>query len=118
MASSLPSQDALKLGRGNQRFTVRYRCAPATPGKLHVAGDHEYQHAWLYNVSHTGIGLILSRPVPRGALVVIQARSHDRRRTFELAANVMHSTMLNQTDWLIGCDLIQELNDEQLDQLL
>jgi hypothetical protein len=118
MASSLPSQEALKLARGNRRGTVRYRCAPATPGKLYIADDHEFQNAWISNISRSGIGLLLNRAVPAGTFVVVQMRSLDRTRVFDLAAHVVHATLVNATDWLIGCDLIQELTSEELDSLL
>src|SRR5262245_24568059 len=115
MASSLPSQEALKQARGNRRGTVRYRCAPATAGKLYIADDHECQHTWISNISRTGIGLLLTRSVPAGTFVVVQIRSLDRSRVFDLAAHVMHSTLINHTDWLVGCDLIHELTSEDLD---
>jgi hypothetical protein len=118
MASSLPSQEALKLARGNRRGTVRYRCAPATAGKLYIADDHEHQHAWISNISRTGLGLLLTRTLPVGTFVVVQMRSLDRTRVFDLPAHVVHVTLVNQTDWLIGCDLIHALTSEDLDLLL
>jgi hypothetical protein len=120
MASSLPSQDARKRARGNRRAMVRYRCAPATAGKLYLGDDHEeYQRAWIINVSRTGVGLILPRHVPQETFIVIRLRGHhDRSRLFELPAHVTHATLVNRSDWLVGCDLINELSDEELDLLL
>ena len=61
---------------------------------------------------------MLTRTVPVGTFVVLQMRSLDRSRVFDLAARVVHATLINQTDWLIGCDLIQSLTSEDLDLLL
>jgi hypothetical protein len=116
--SSLPAEQARKIARSNQRATVRYRCAPATTGKLFLADDHECQLAWIINLSKTGVGLVVSRPVPVGAYVLLNLRSIDRSTVFELAGHVMHSTMQTQTDWLIGCELLQPLSDDDLDAML
>ena len=43
--------------RGNRRATVRYRCAPATVGKVFSANDHEFQRAWIQDLSLTGLGM-------------------------------------------------------------
>ena len=116
--SSLPVEQARQIARGNQRATVRYRCAPATTGKLYVTDDHECQCAWIINLSKTGVGLVLARPVPVGAFVVLSVRSTDRSTTYELAAHVMHATFQTQTDWFVGCELVTALNDDDLDAML
>lgn len=114
--SRLPTEEPQRLARGNQRATVRYRCAPATVGKLYFADDHEFQRAWIINLSKTGVGLVLARPLPVGAFFIVQMRG--ARGPFEMPAQVVHATRQTQTDWLIGSELIQPLTDEELETLL
>ncbi len=114
----VPPNQTTAASRGNKRATVRYRCAPATIGKLYVSDDQEYQHAWVLNLSTQGIGLILPRPVPVGTFVVIHIKSTDANRTYELAGNVMHCTSLPHGEWNVGCELVQALSSEDLDLLL
>jgi hypothetical protein len=104
--------------RGNKRATVRYRCAPATIGKLYVSEDHEYQHAWVLNLSTSGAGLILSRAVPLGTFVMIQVKSSDPSKTYELTAHVVHCNSLPHGEWNLGCELVSPLSLEDLDLLL
>jgi hypothetical protein len=104
--------------RSNKRATVRYRCAPATIGKLFVSDDQEYQHAWVLNLSAQGIGLILTRAVAAGTFVVIQIKSNDPSKTYELTAHVAHCTSLPHGEWNVGCELVNVLSSEDLDLLL
>ena len=114
--SRLPMEVAQRLARGNQRASVRYCCAPATTGKLYVNEDQEYQRAWVINISKTGLGLMLSRPLPVGAYLAIQIRG--AQGVVELNAHVMHATRQTQADWVIGCEFLHPLGDEELDALL
>ncbi len=117
--SRLPTEEAQRLARGYQRVTVRYRCAPATTGKLCISEDEEFQRAWILNISKTGVGLTLSRPLSPGTFVVIHMRqTDDRSKVHELPAHVMHATVLTTSDWLIGCELITPLTSDELDAFL
>ena len=115
----VPLQRELASGsRINQRATVRYQCAPATPGRLIVADDREFQRAWILDLSIKGIGMQLSRPLKAGALVLIQLKSIVEKKTFDLAARVAHATLMPGGDWVVGCEFIQPLGKEELDDLL
>ena len=41
----------------NRRVTIRYRCAPATTGRVCLVDDQEFQRAWVDNLSRGGAGL-------------------------------------------------------------
>lgn len=114
--SRLPLEEAQRLARANHRATVRYRCAPATTGKIFLADDQEFRRAWVINVSKTGIAVVLARPLPVGDFVTIQMRSN--QRTVDLNAHVVHATRQNQSEWFIGCEFVEPLNDDALDELL
>ena len=114
------SQDGLTkpTSRGNRRATIRYRCAPATVGKVFSTDDQEFQRAWILDLSLTGIGMELSRPLEPGNLIIITIRSNCRTKTHELSARVMHCSSGPQGDWSIGCELVVALSPEELEQLL
>jgi hypothetical protein len=114
-----PNQSAgPATSRGNKRATVRYRCAPATIGKLYVTDDHEFQHAWILNLSVSGMGLVLTRPINSGSFVIIHIKSNDGTKTYELTAHVAHCTALPHGEWSVGCELVHSLSPEDLDLLL
>jgi hypothetical protein len=114
--SRTSTEEARRLARGNHRASVRYRCAPATSGKLYVADDQEYQQAWIMNLSKTGVGLVSPRPLPAGVLLTIRMRG--AKGSVDLTAHVVHCTSQSPNEWLIGCELLQPLQDEVLDTLL
>jgi hypothetical protein len=114
------SQDGLtkSASRGNKRATIRYRCAPATVGKVFAMDDQEFQRAWILDLSLTGVGMQLSRPLEPGNLIIIAIRSNCGTTTHELSARVMHCTTMPLGDWSIGCELVIKLSAEELEQLL
>jgi hypothetical protein len=114
------SQDGLlkSISRGNRRATIRYRCAPATVGKVFSSNDHEFQRAWVLDLSLTGIGMQLTRPLEPGQLIIIAIRGNFDATMHDLSARVMHCSPVPQGDWFVGCELAATLTPEDLDQLL
>ena len=104
--------------RGNVRATVRYRCAPATLGRVVVSDDHEFQHAWVLDLSTTGVGLSLARPIEAGTEATVQIRSADGHTLYDLVGRVIHCTQQPQREWSVGCEFLKPLSPEDLDQLL
>jgi hypothetical protein len=109
-------EEAQRLARANHRATVRYRCAPATSGKVFLADDQEFQRAWVMNISKTGLGIVLGRPLPVGAFLTIQMRSN--QGTLEMTAHVVRALRQSPAEWFVGCELMNPLNDDELDSLL
>ena len=114
--SRLPMEEAQRLARANHRATVRYRCAPATSGKVFLADDQEFRRAWVINISKTGIGVVVARPLPVGAFLTIQMRAG--QETIDMPAHIVRIFRQSQAEWFIGCELINPLNDDELDGLL
>ena len=104
--------------RGNRRAAVRYQCPPATPTKLYFPQDQEFQRAWVIDLSLSGIGLNMARPLPVGTFLVILLKSSDRQKTFELPAHIVHTTMAPNGDWIAGCEFTTRLNEDDLSLLL
>jgi hypothetical protein len=113
-------QDAVEgvARRDNRRATVRYRCAPATLGHLHAGDEHEYQRAWMLDVSLTGIAFMMSRAIPADSTVAIHMRGHQIATDYTLEGYVVHCTFHHDGEWLVGCRLTRALTDEILDDLL
>jgi PilZ domain len=120
VSQTCPSYDgvAWKPRRGSDRATVRYRCAPATIGKLYAGEDHELQHAWVMNLSRTGMGFVVPRPLMPGLFIVVQVRGTATARVYELSAQVVHCTVGLQGEWTVGCAFAEPLSHEVLDNLL
>ncbi len=104
--------------RGNCRATIRYRCAPATIGKVISTDNHDFQTAWIIDLSLTGLGIQLMRPLTVGQPVTITVRSYDNSRRFVLTGRVVHCNPCPQGEYIAGCELNKPLTHEDLDQIL
>ena len=82
----------------NQRATIRYPCPPASAGRVYVAEDLAFIRAWLYNLSATGVGLLLSKPLTEGLLLTIQLKGVRQEKRYRLGAEVVHSFRLGIQD--------------------
>lgn len=109
---------ARAVSQRNRRATIRYRCAPATIGKIFSTNDQEFQRAWIIDLSLRGIGMEVSRPLEVGHLVMIAIRGHDGVTMHELTARVIHCEPLLQGNWSVGGELTAPLSADQLEQLL
>ena len=117
--TSIPQEGtARERRRDNHRATVRYRCAPATGGRIHASDDQEFQRAWFLDVSLTGFGLLLTQPVPVGIPVAIYLRGHETLAMYEFDARVVHCTAQHPAEWVVGCELAHPLTPEILEDLL
>ncbi len=102
----------------NHRATVRYQCAPATSGQVVLVEKQEMQRAWVLNLSVSGAGLLLSRPLAPGLCLVIRLKSMADNRIFDLPAHAVHSTQQASGDWVVGCELVTPLTADELEALL
>jgi PilZ domain len=114
-----PQQDASdKRSWANRRASVRYQCGPATAGRVNVAEKHEFLRAWVMDLSAHGIGLLVSRRLDIGQLVIISMKNTSGEHSYEMAARVAHISPHVQGEWVIGFELQKSLNYDDLDALL
>jgi PilZ domain-containing protein len=116
--TSVPPGMVKATSFGNRRAAVRYRCAPATIGKVVSADDHELQVACIVDLSLTGIGMQVPRSISAGRLIMIAIKSNDGTKTFDLSAKVIHCNAVPHDEWYLGCRLTTPLTPEELDDLL
>jgi PilZ domain len=98
------------------RGAARYRCPLATLGRLLFPQTGERADAWISNLSRTGIGLSLDRPLEPDTSLIIQLKSSTT--TLRLEARVIHATPQADATWRIGCELLEQLTPDMLDELL
>jgi PilZ domain len=103
---------------GNRRITIRYRCAPATVGKVIATEDQEFQHAWIDNLSRGGAGIFLTKPIAEGSVIVIQLKAPVGDNLYELNGQVMHAVLREPYGWYLGIEFLETLSDDALDALL
>lgn len=118
MTQSIPKEAVAKSLAQNRRASIRYRCAPATVGKVISTQDQEFQRAWIIDLSRTGLGMQLTRPLEKGHLIIVMLKDNTGSKTFELAAHVAYCAPLPHGDYHVGCEFKTQLTLEELDQIL
>lgn len=101
-----------------QRREPRYRCPLATSARMtRMDTATPEEMIWLANMSRHGLSFIRTQPLESGIPVVISIPSPSQSCQ-PLRATVAHATQQANGDWVIGCELLQPLNDDLLDSYL
>jgi hypothetical protein len=85
---------------------------------VHCPDDHQYQRAWLLDLSANGVGLQMARAPAPGMAVTIQIKSPTTGQRFELSAHVIHVTLQSNGDFIVGCAFAKRLSHDDLEALL
>jgi hypothetical protein len=107
-----------KRPTGNRRAAVRWRSAPATPGFVFLPDAYESLIGWLTDLSVSGVGLLLARPIDLGTTVHLELESPARTGSLRLEARVVRLTPQRDGDWIAGCEFARQLSEDELDALL
>jgi hypothetical protein len=102
----------------NRRAAVRYRCAPATVGKVFPVSKGEPLLVCVFDLSRTGVGLLTNIPLMAAQELTLQISSPSSNEKFDFLVQVAHITQQVNGEWLVGLVFQQPLTDEQLDKLL
>jgi hypothetical protein len=95
-----------------RRTAVRYSlnvpssfCHPVSE----VVNDARWTSARVHDISRSGIALLAQRKLPRGQLLALELEGVRRL----LLAEVTHATAQEGHNWLVGCEFVAELSDEE-----
>ena len=106
------------LRKDRFRTGERYHCALATLGHLLFPDSGEHQQAWVFNLSEKGIGLNLQQPLELDTSLVIKLKSPVHDKAIKMAARVIHATPEADGSWRVGCQLLEPLTPDMLEELL
>src|SRR5262245_20824094 len=114
---SLDSVPVREVSQMRRRVAVRYRCHLATPARV-AAGETEHPRlAWVYNLSTSGIGLLLEEPVEAAIVLEIDLITPAGQRIMT-RGRVAHASRRADGNWLVGCQFEQPIDPDQLELLL
>jgi c-di-GMP-binding flagellar brake protein YcgR len=69
------------------------------------------------NISVGGIGLLSRRPIEEGARFLIKLQSNFVDMSSPMHARAVHVSRTGEESWLIGCEFLRELDDNQQEAL-
>jgi hypothetical protein len=100
-----------------RRRAPRYRCAFPAAVRLVSLTDTVLMSARAWDVSAGGVGLVCATPLPPDRFVAIAPVPVAAGALLVLRARVVRCTRLEDGRWLVGCSLLEGLNEEQLQAL-
>jgi hypothetical protein len=117
-----PSQPPKKraspaAARQEHRAAVRYQSGAGATYRP-VAGQDKALMARVYDISCTGLALVLDHCFEPGALLFIELYSAARNIPHPVLARVRHCTARPGGYWVVGCEHVMRLTEEEVQQLL
>jgi hypothetical protein len=96
------------------RRWVRFPCAAQFSFRSAAAPESDEQTAQAVDISPRGVGFHLPYSLEVGSLLSLQFRPADGQLGLTILASVVRCATLGGSDWLIGCNFIRELTEEEL----
>jgi hypothetical protein len=107
-----------KIARAERRQWIRYPSSLAVQIRPFGARDDRTWLGKLQDVSFVGIGLISELPVEPGAVLEMRPQSRAWTAALKLTVRVRKAVELPEGGWLLGCTLVRQLTDQELEGLL
>jgi hypothetical protein len=105
--------DKRKPARPDRRSAERHPCALDTSCLPAADGDNAWD-ARVIDISATGVGLLLGRRFEPGTLLSFRLEGRTEGQSFNAVARVVHATRQADGGWLLGCALLDPLDEPQL----
>jgi hypothetical protein len=87
---------------------------------MSASTTEEVETGWwgkLDNISSGGLAVRVSRPFEPGTLLIIELSDKTKRLTRSFPVQVVHSNAVGNRLWIIGCEFIRPLSEEELQTL-
>jgi hypothetical protein len=96
----------------------RLACTRPIPRRLILEPNHELNGGWVVDVSIGGLGLLVDVPLEPGEVLSVELESQPRCAPLVLRARVVRTQHLPEGDWLLGCQFLEPMREEDLEDLL
>ncbi len=101
-----------------RRSAQRFPCHLVTTG--HVLGPRG-NISWVArvaNISTQGVGLLYRSRVKPGTVLVITLQGANQKLSRPMPVRVMHVRQESPDTWLLGCEFVRRINEDDLHALL
>jgi hypothetical protein len=105
--------DERKPARDERRSSERHPCTLET-SCLRAADGGNVWDARVIDISSTGVGLLLGRRFEPGTLLAFRLEGRTEGQSFNAVVRVVHATRQAEGGWLLGCALLDPLDEAQL----
>jgi hypothetical protein len=101
-----------------RRRSLRYPCHLRTYCRLIGTGLTESRSALAWDLSASGVNLVLSRPFLPGSLLTVELEGPGQRIAPWLMMRVVHVSERVPGEWVLGCAFERQLADSDVQNLL
>jgi hypothetical protein len=108
----------LRSGEFEHRAWVRFPCDLEASYRLVRVTERELSQAKVVDLSASGTGLVVDRPIEAGSLVNIVLTAARGQYSLKTLACVVRVTERQDGTRVLGCNFIRELNERELNTLL
>lgn len=96
-----------------RRSAERQPCGLETSCGRATDGENTWD-ARVIDISRTGVGLLLGRRFEPGTLLTFRLEGRTEGQSYNAIARVVHATRQVEGGWLLGCVLLDPLDESQL----
>jgi PilZ domain len=110
----LTGEDPSELAGVKGREADRGVCAFGATVPYILCPGFRNRRAYLRDVSRRGMGLVCPKPLPLGTRLAVLAPALQKDLRRVLAARVVHVTLYQKCQWLVGCALADALTEDEM----
>ena len=101
-----------------RRAWIRYPRRLTTIGQLFGARQEEAWTATLFDISQTGVGVIINRSFPPATVLSVRLQTGSREFSKTMLVRVKHCAARENGEWLVGCTFVVKLKESELKELI
>jgi PilZ domain-containing protein len=101
-----------------RRAWIRYPRRLTTIWQLFGGRQDETLTASLFDISQTGVGLIINRSFPPATVLTVRLQTGSRKFSKTMLVRVKHCSARENGEWLVGCTFVVKLKEAELKELV
>ena len=101
-----------------RRAWIRYPRRLSTLSQLFGGRQDDSWTASLFDISQTGIGLIINRSFPPATVLTVRLQTGNRKFSRAMLVRVKHCSARENGEWLVGCTFVVKLKEAELKELI
>jgi hypothetical protein len=110
--------ERVRADKAEERSWVRFPCDLEASYRVVRITERDMSHATVMDISASGVGLLVRRPIDAGSLLSIILMARKGKSSLKMLACVVRATDRPNDERLLGCNFIRELSDRELIALL
>jgi hypothetical protein len=113
-ATPSPEPDGSPVAPDERREAERFLPEPSSICRVVSDTQDEVARATVRDLSATGIGLLVRKPIKPGSVLILNLEVRECRLPRPLPVRVMHAAPADEGNWLVGCQFVRRLSEPEL----